>query len=71
MESCRCEAIVLGVIDYREADKLSRRNKEFIKELFPSSDLYATLFAERARRLIGQVGARGAIAHTSGEQASA
>jgi arginine N-succinyltransferase len=43
-------------LDYREADKLSRRNKEFIKELFPSSDLYASLFPERARKLIGEVG---------------
>ena len=31
-------------LDYPEADKLSRRNKEFIKELFPSSDIYASLF---------------------------
>ena len=44
-------------LDYREADKLSRRNKEFIKELFPSSDLYASLFPERAQKLIGEVGA--------------
>ena len=44
-------------LDYREADKLSRRNKEFIKELFPASDLYATLFPERAQKLIGEVGA--------------
>lgn len=43
-------------LDYREADKLSRRNKEFIKELFPSSDLYTTLFPERAQKLIGEVG---------------
>ncbi|MBS1153304.1 MAG: arginine N-succinyltransferase, partial [Myxococcaceae bacterium] len=44
-------------LDYREADKLSRRNKEFIKELFPSSDLYASLFPDRAQKLIGEVGA--------------
>jgi arginine N-succinyltransferase len=43
-------------LDYREADQLSRRNKEFIKELFPSSDLYASLFPERAQKLIGEVG---------------
>ena len=43
-------------LDYREADKLSRRNKEFIKELFPASDLYASLFPERAQKLIGEVG---------------
>lgn len=43
-------------LDYREADQLSRRNKEFIKELFPNSDLYASLFPERAQKLIGEVG---------------
>ena len=32
-------------LDYTEADKLSRQNKEFIKELFPSSDIYASLFS--------------------------
>jgi arginine N-succinyltransferase len=43
-------------LEYTEADKLSRKNKEFIKELFPASDIYATLFTERAQRLIGEVG---------------
>ena len=43
-------------LDYVEADKLSRRNKEFIKELFPASDVYATFFPERVQRIIGQVG---------------
>jgi arginine N-succinyltransferase len=43
-------------LDYREADKLSRGNKEFIKELFPSTDFYVSLFPTRAQRLIGQVG---------------
>lgn len=43
-------------LDYWEADKLSRQNKEFIKELFPSSDIYASMFPERAQKLIGQVG---------------
>ena len=43
-------------LDYKEADKLSRGNKEFIKELFPSSDIYATLFPERTQKLIGEVG---------------
>src|SRR6185295_801680 len=28
----------------------------FIKELFPASDLYASLFPERAQKLIGEVG---------------
>lgn len=43
-------------LDYMEADKLSRENKEFIKELFPASDIYATLFPERTQKLIGEVG---------------
>jgi arginine N-succinyltransferase len=43
-------------LSYREADKLSRRNKEFIKTLFPN-DVYATLLSEPAQRMIGAVGA--------------
>jgi arginine N-succinyltransferase len=43
-------------LSYTEADKLSRRNKEFIKELFPSSDIYASLFPERVQKIIGVVG---------------
>jgi arginine N-succinyltransferase len=43
-------------LDYPEADKLSRQNKEFIKELFPASDIYATFFPANAQRIIGEVG---------------
>ena len=43
-------------LSYMEADKLSRQNKEFIKELFPNSDIYATLFPARAQKVIGKVG---------------
>jgi arginine N-succinyltransferase len=43
-------------LTYSEADKLSRQNKEFIKELFPSSDIYVTLFPERAQKVLGEVG---------------
>lgn len=43
-------------LDYPTADRLSRQNKEFIKELFPSSDIYASLFPERAQKVIGEVG---------------
>ncbi|HZY03013.1 MAG TPA: arginine N-succinyltransferase [Anaeromyxobacteraceae bacterium] len=43
-------------LDYQEADKLSRRNKEFIQQLFPPGDLYATVFPPRVRRLLGAVG---------------
>lgn len=43
-------------LEYPEADKLSRQNKEFIKELFPSSDIYASLFPARVQKMIGEVG---------------
>jgi arginine N-succinyltransferase len=43
-------------LTYQEADRLSRQNKEFIKELFPSSDIFATLFPARTRAIIGEVG---------------
>ncbi len=43
-------------LDYWEADKLSRQNKEFIKELFPASDIYVTLLPPKAQKMIGEVG---------------
>lgn len=43
-------------LTYAEADRMSRQNKEFIKELFPASDIYATLFTERTQKVIGRVG---------------
>jgi len=43
-------------LDYQDADKISRRNKEFIQQLFPSTDLYATLFPARVRSSLGAVG---------------
>lgn len=43
-------------LSYQEADRLSRANKEFIKELFPQSDIYVTLFPDRAQKLVGEVG---------------
>lgn len=42
-------------LSYREADLLSRRNKEFIKGLFPD-EIHATLLSPAAREVIGQVG---------------
>jgi arginine N-succinyltransferase len=42
-------------LDYQTADKKSRENKEFIQQLFPPSDLYATLFPPRVQRLLGEV----------------
>jgi arginine N-succinyltransferase len=43
-------------LTYQEADRLSRANKEFIKELFPQSDIYVTLMGDRAQRVVGEVG---------------
>ncbi|HET6413511.1 MAG TPA: arginine N-succinyltransferase [Anaeromyxobacter sp.] len=43
-------------LDYRAADKKSRENKEFIQQLFPPVDVYATLFPPKVRRALGQVG---------------
>jgi arginine N-succinyltransferase len=42
-------------LDYQTADKMSRENKEFIQQLFPPVDVYATLFPPRVRRLLGAV----------------
>lgn len=41
---------------YKEADRLSRMNKEFIKELFPASGVYASLFPDRVQKVLGEVG---------------
>ncbi len=43
-------------LTYQEADRLSRQNKEFIKELFPASDIYTSLFPARAQKVVGEVG---------------
>lgn len=43
-------------LTYQEADLLSRKNKEFIKELFPSNDIYATLFPKKSQDVLGDVG---------------
>lgn len=43
-------------LGYNEADRLSRMNKEFIKELFPQTDIWATLFPPQVQEVIGQVG---------------
>jgi len=42
-------------LDYQTADKKSRENKEFIQQLFPPVDVYATLFPPRVRRALGTV----------------
>jgi arginine N-succinyltransferase len=42
-------------LEYQEADKKSRENKEFIQQLFPPGDMYATLFPPRVQKLLGAV----------------
>lgn len=42
-------------LSYREADQLSRNNKEFVRSLFPA-EIYATLLSPEAQRVIGEVG---------------
>jgi len=44
-------------LKYDEADRLSRRNKEFITSLFPEGDIYTCMLNGEAREAIGQVGA--------------
>ena len=41
-------------LDYREADRLSSRSKQFIADLFPRDPVYATLFPEAVQAVIGQ-----------------
>jgi len=43
-------------LDYSEADRLSKRNKEFIRGLFPEGEIYASLLPARAQAVIGAVG---------------
>ncbi len=43
-------------LSYQEADRLSRLNKEFIQQLFPPGEIYATLFSQKVQDAIGVVG---------------
>ncbi|MEX0797997.1 MAG: arginine N-succinyltransferase [Bacteriovoracaceae bacterium] len=43
-------------MEYKEADILSRNNKEFILSLFPSENIYMTLLPLEARNAVGKVG---------------
>lgn len=43
-------------LDYREADRLSKDNKEFIKSLFPQGMVYTSLFPQDVQDEIGVVG---------------
>ena len=42
---------------YADADRLSKKNKEFVKGLFPEGAIYATLLPQDAQDVIGKVGA--------------
>jgi arginine N-succinyltransferase len=43
---------------YAEADRLSKKNKEFVRGLFPEGPIYATLLPPDAQSVIGSVGAQ-------------
>lgn len=43
-------------LSYAEADRLSKKNKEFIKGLFPEGVIHATLMPEDAQKVIGKTG---------------
>jgi arginine N-succinyltransferase len=43
-------------LDYQDADKRSRQGKEFIQQLFPGGEFYATLLPPRVQRMLGKVG---------------
>ena len=45
-------------LTYAEADVLSKRNKEFIKQLFPQEVIYASLMSPQAQEVIGKVGSQ-------------
>lgn len=45
-------------LSYGEADFLSKKNKEFIKSLFPEGFVYASLLPKAAQDVIGKVGAQ-------------
>lgn len=43
---------------YADADRLSKKNKEFIRSLFPEGTFYASLLTPQAQGVIGKVGAQ-------------
>jgi len=45
-------------MSYGEADLLSSTDKSFIRDLFPSGSIYATLLSPEAQNVIGKVGAQ-------------
>jgi arginine N-succinyltransferase len=45
-------------MSYAEADLLSSENKSFVRDLFPSGSIYASLLSPEAQSVIGKVGAQ-------------
>jgi arginine N-succinyltransferase len=45
-------------LSYAEADLLSSENKSFVRDLFPSGSVYASLLSPEAQAVIGKVGAQ-------------
>jgi len=45
-------------MSYAEADRLSKKNKEFIRGLFPEGTIYASLLPKQAQDVIGKVGSQ-------------
>jgi arginine N-succinyltransferase len=45
-------------LSYAEADVLSKKNKEFIRQLFPESVIHASLLSPQAQEVIGKVGSQ-------------
>jgi arginine N-succinyltransferase len=45
-------------MSYAEADLLSSENKEFVKDLFPTGLIHASLFSPEAQAVLGKVGAQ-------------
>jgi arginine N-succinyltransferase len=43
-------------LTYREADRLSKKNKEFVRGLFPDGNIYTSLLSPEAQSVIGKVG---------------
>jgi arginine N-succinyltransferase len=43
-------------LDYQDADKRSRQGKEFIQQLFPAGEFYATLLPPKVQAALGKVG---------------
>jgi arginine N-succinyltransferase len=45
-------------LTYSAADLLSSRNKDFIRDLFPGSAIYASVLSPEAQQVIGKVGSQ-------------